>query len=383
MKILHICVGGPYTDGWNYQENMLTKFQAQAGHDVSLVVSQWAWGDKGEIEKIIDTDYVNDVGVKVYRLPIKGDRNVFYRYKRYKGFYDIIESVGPDVIFVHNLQFFDVDQIVKYAKNHSLIIYADNHADFTNSARSNTAKLFYKTVWRHYAQLIEPYTKKFYGVLPSRVDFMLDVYKLPREKCELLVMGGDDDLVEMAALPEVIDRIRKQHGIEKGDFLIMTGGKIDEYKTQTLLLMEAIQRIKDDNIKLVVFGSVDDNLKKKVDELCDGAKIQYIGWVKSSKSYEYFAASDLVVFPGRHSVFWEQVAAQGVPMVCRKWEGTQHVNVGGNTVFCEKDTVEEWMNIITLIVKDKNKYEHMRRNAIESGKDIFSYKRIAQKSISV
>lgn len=50
---------------------------------------------------------------------------------------------------------------------------------------------------------IEPYVKKFYGVLPARVDFLIDVYNLPKEKCELLVMGADDDLVKKNEKPEI------------------------------------------------------------------------------------------------------------------------------------------------------------------------------------
>ena len=55
MKVLHICVVGPYTDGWNYQENMLTKFQVKEGYEVSLIASQWAWDNKGKIERILET----------------------------------------------------------------------------------------------------------------------------------------------------------------------------------------------------------------------------------------------------------------------------------------------------------------------------------------
>ena len=53
MRILHICVTGPYTDGFNYQENMLTKYQAKAGHEVHLIASQWEWSKGGKIEKHI------------------------------------------------------------------------------------------------------------------------------------------------------------------------------------------------------------------------------------------------------------------------------------------------------------------------------------------
>ena len=43
--------------------------------------------------------------------------------------------------------------------------------------------------------------------------------------------------------------------------MIVTGGKIDEWKTQTLLLMEAVNDLKKDNIKLLIFGPVSDAMR--------------------------------------------------------------------------------------------------------------------------
>ena len=146
------------------------------------------------------------------------------------------------------------------------------------------------------------YTKKFYGVLPVRVDFLKDVYGLPADKCELLVMGADDELVEKAKTSGARERIREQYGIKEDDFLIMTAGKIDQWKTQTLLLMQAVQNIKKGHVRLIVFGSVTQELMEQVKALADGTKVQYIGWVLSKDSYDDFEAADLVVFPGRHSV---------------------------------------------------------------------------------
>lgn len=378
MKILHICVTGPYTDGFNYQENMLTKYQAKAGHEVHLIASQWKWSKGGKIEKHVgDNVYVNADGVCVKRLPIKGDKDVFYRYKRFSGFYKAIEEIAPEVIFVHNLQFFDIDKIVKYAKIHAVKIFADNHADFSNSARSKVAVVFYKIVWRYMAQMIEPYTTKFYGVLPARVDFLKDIYKLPTEKCELLVMGADDEEVERAGTLANQQRVRNELGITEDDFLIVTGGKIDEWKMQTLLLMEAINNIKKDNVKLLIFGPVSDKIRDTFDALLDKNKMRYVSWANTQQSYDYFAIADLVVFPGRHSVYWEQVVGQGKPMICKYWEGTTHVDCGGNVVFFKEDSVKEIEKKICDLIESPEACNKMRKVATGIGKGKFSYKAIA------
>ena len=381
MKVLHICVGGPYTDGWNYQENMLVKFQMRAGHQVALIAAQWAWGSDGKTQKIFDEHYIDKDGVEIYRLPIKGDKDVFYRYKRFLGFYKVIEQFSPEIIFVHNIQFFDIDQIVRYAKTHTVLIYVDNHADFSNSARTVIARIFYKTIWRHYAKMIEPYTTKFFGVLPSRVDFLKNIYELSPEKCELLVLGGDDELIAQAARPEIKDNMRRKYEIKQDDFLIVTGGKIDAFKTQTLLLMEAVKNMNNSNIKLLVFGSVEDAYKDEVEKYSKDNHIIFVGFIPSEESYFYFAMADLVVFPGRHSIFWEQVVAQGIPMICKYWEGTTHIDIGGNVEFLMKDSVEEIEEKLRELIECPEKYDKMKNAAMSQKKKEFSYKKIAAKAI--
>ncbi len=280
MKILHVCLNGPFTDGWNYQENLITKYHKKLGHEVIVVTSQWIWNPKGELEICLKPDYINGDGVRIIRLQMKGKNDFDKKFRRYKDVYKVISSLKPNLIFIHGCQFLDIKYIAKYVKLHPNVkVYVDNHADFSNSARTFLSKNFlHKVIWRYCAHLIEPYTTKFYGVLPARVDFLKDVYKIPEEKVELLVMGADDEKVEEARNPNVRKEIREKYNIKPEDFLIMTGGKIDNAKKQTLLLMEAVKRIEMENVKLIVFGSVINDLKEEVNKLVDGDKVQYIGW---------------------------------------------------------------------------------------------------------
>lgn len=383
MKIVHICLSGVVTDNFSYQDNLLSKYHAKLGHQVSFIASQWVFDTKGMLKPFTKSDYVNDDGVKMIRLRIRGRDNFNKKYKRFYGLTEALENEAPDIIFIHGCQFPDINKVVKYLKNNiETTVYVDNHADFSNSATNWLSKnILHKILWKHCAQLIEPYTTKFYGVLPARVDFLKDVYKLPDEKCELLVMGADDERVKKAAIPQVGQRIREKYGIKENDFLIMTGGKIDLFKTQTLLLMEAVKKIKNKNIKLIVFGSVAPELQAKVKELCECKRVQYIGWIQAIDSYYYFAAADLVVFPGRHSVFWEQVVGQGIPMICKYWDGTTHVDLGGNVKFLYQDCLEEIQKVLEEIIDDLGQYEQMRRVAQEKGRMAFSYNKIAIKSI--
>ena len=162
----------------------------------------------------------------------------------------------------------------------------------------------------------------------------------------------------------------------------MTGGKIDSAKVQTLQLMEAVARIKEQRVKLIVFGSVTPELLEQVKNRCVENKVFYIGWVTSDESYKYFAAADLVVFPGRHSVFWEQVAGIGIPMLCKYWEGTTHVDLGGNVEFLKENSVTEIEEKIEELVACPEKYNMMKKAAIEKGMETFSYRKIAERALS-
>ncbi|HRC81391.1 MAG TPA: glycosyltransferase family 4 protein [Sedimentibacter sp.] len=385
MKILHLCLGNFYIDNFSYQENMLPKFHKKMGLDVEIIASLVSFDKDGNpcyLKKA--GTYINEYGIPVTRLKFK--KSLFSKRLRiFEGLYEALSKSKPDIIFIHNCQFLDIKEVVKYAKqNPDTKIYVDNHADFSNSARNILSKnILHKIIWKHCAQQIEPYTTKFYGVLPARVDFLKKMYKVPDEKVNLLLMGADDEKVEEAKDPNVRKEIREKHNIREDDFLIVTGGKIDNFKKQTLLLMEAVKKIDNDKVKLIVFGSVINELKEEIDRLSDGGRIQYIGWLNSDDCYKYFAAADLAVFPGRHSVLWEQAVGTGIPCIFKCLEGTTHVDVGSSCMFLYKDSVEEIKEKIELVANDKELYQKIKGIAGKEGMKKFSYYQIAKESIGL
>ena len=379
MKIVHILLSGPYSDHFSYQENLLSKYHAKSGLETVLIAANWRWSIDGKLEKTETGTYRDENNVKIIRLPVLG-RNCNSRIKHLKGLYRTDEN--PGILFIHDCQSVDLGVLASYLKkHHNVRAYVDNHVDFSNGA-SNwlSVNVLHKMIWKHYVHRIEPYVRKFYGVLPARVDFLINMYHLPADKCELLVMGADDEEIERARQPELIQSNRERFGIQDDDFLIVTGGKIDAAKTQTLLLMKAVRHIDSPHLKLIVFGSIDKSLQDQVEQLTDHDRIQYIGWAKGNQSYDYFAMADLVCFPGRHSVYWEQVAGLGIPMLCKDWPGTHHVDLGGNVVFLERDEEQLLEEKIREIAENPEKYERMKRAAAEKGMKEFSYKEIARRS---
>lgn len=382
MKITHICLAGPFTDNWAYQENLLTKYHKKLGHDVTVITSQWIWGENGKLVEKHETNYMNENEVRIIRIKLKG-RNKFNKIiKRFIGLEKELKKSNPEVVFVHGCQFVDINIVRKFVKkNSNVITFIDNHADFSNSAKNWVSKnLLHKLLWRYYAQKMVPYTKKFYGVLPSRVDFLTDMYKIPLEKADLLLMGVDDEVVENLKKTNNKDRIRAKHNIGKADFLIVSGGKIDSFKRETLTLMRAIKEIPNKQIKLMIFGSIDESLLEEFNDLIEEDKILYVGWMTARKTYSYFDAADLVVFPGRHSVMWEQVVGQGIPLVVKYMNGISHLDLGGNVQYFHNDSKSSYKKKV-MEIYNNGQYLNMRKTAASKGIKKFSYKEIAKKSI--
>ena len=223
----------------------------------------------------------------------------------------------------------------------------------------------------------------FYGVLPARVDFLIDIYNFPKAKCQLLLMGADDEKVIFVKKNNVREQIRRKYKFSEDDFVIVTGGKTASAKTENLLLLQAIQSINTFKIKVLIFGSIAHELKEKFLSVVDNNKINYIGWIKSEEVYGYFIALDLAIFPGRHSVLWEQEVGTGILCFFKYWKGTTHVDIGGNCKFLYTDTMEEIKFAIEELLNNPDFYLYMKKIDEENGIKYFSYKEISRKAIQI
>jgi len=115
--------------------------------------------------------------------------------------------------------------------------------------------------------------------------------------------------------------------------------------------------------------------------LSKSKNIRAIGWIDATKVYDYFLAADLAIFPGTHSVLWEQAVGTGCPCVFRRWKGIEHIDVGGNCVFLERGDQEEIEQLILKIRDHPSLLVDMKAVAVERGIREFSYSDIARRAI--
>ena len=165
MKIVHICLASLVIDGWSYQDNLLPKYHKKMGHEVYIITSKWIRNIKGEL--ILDNrqHYINDDGVEIFRLSMKNKENFNNKFKKFYNIYETIDCIKPEILFIHSVSFCDISLIVRWLKNNmNVTVFADNHADFSNSATTWLSKnILHKIIWRYYAKKLIPYVKKILG----------------------------------------------------------------------------------------------------------------------------------------------------------------------------------------------------------------------------
>ena len=381
MRIVHICLACFYVDGMGYQENILPKYHAK-DHEVMIVTSDFAFDASGKRIKKEKKAYDNEYGIPVRVLDESRRYGPYSKYKDYARVYETLSEWQPDIVFCHGGQFVALKDVLRYCRKHPQVkLFIDQHGDYYNMPVDTfRRRLGQRMIYGHWMRKAVRYCSRFWGVTPWRCEYLHDVYGIPKEKIGLLPMGGDDEKIPLDRKAEVSRRIREQHGIVPTDFVIVTGGKIDAAK-RIDLLMKAVRELDGDDIKLLVFGQPNEAMRDEIERLAQDSRIHLAGWIPSDAAYEYFLAADLAVFPGTHSVLWEQACACGVPGVFRDWEGMHHVDVGGNAVFLKEDSVDELKAVLHRLYTHRDALQTMTAVAREKAVPTFSYRRIAQRAI--
>lgn len=380
MKIVHLCLSAFYIDNYSYQENMLLRYHAQMGHDVTVIASLYSFDKNGKpcyLES--SSEYDDELGYHVRRLAYKRPVKINKVLRRYVGLMQALEAEKPDLVFSHNISFSDVSVLVRYLKKHPQTkLYADNHADYINSARSFLSKyILHGIIWKYYAQMLEPYLLTCFGVTPMRCRFLKDMYNLPENKIKFLPMGVDDEAIP-ANREEVRAAVRKELRIPKNDKVIFTGGKIDKLKN-THVLLEAFSRMNDPHTHLVICGVLAPEMKYLCKQIEECPNIVFLGWCNSKRVMEMMVASDIACFPGTHSTLWEQSVGVGLPAIFKLWDEMTHVDVNGNCTFVHGEDADELLKKMRHMLTEENLKNYIQ--CAKAASEIFLYSKIARMAI--
>lgn len=310
-----------YNQTLQYQENLLVKYYRKYGHEVTVITSTY--------ESVFD--YYNniynnklpkkifyDFGAKIIKLPFK--YNILGKIKKYTSIKSIVEEEKPDLLYIHDIMPNMFEMLDYKNKNKHVKMIMDYHADYSNSANGwISLNILHKQIRKKvYLDPIKKHIERFYPIIPGSLKFLNEVYNISPSEMEILPLGADIDLVTEIRNSNIRETLRLKHNIKPTDKVIITGGKFNPSR-QTEIIIEAFKELNDDNLHLLIIGDADNKNQEYKNQLLNLSKniknIVFLGWLNNRGVYEYFASSDLAVFPASQSIIWQQAIASGLPLI--------------------------------------------------------------------
>lgn len=388
MKILMII--DFYGIGQQYQENLLAKYYALAGHEVHVICSTFkdifsynndAPGISSEYE------VENDGNAIIYRTPYK------IKYKNlFKVFEDVsprVESIKPDLIFIHNI-ILNIHQLTDYLdRNRHARMIMDFHIDYSNAGQSWKAKHFlHGFIRKHYLNRYLKYFSAIFSIVPNSTKFLNEIYKIPLNRIQLLPLGYDEEVSERVRATTTRNEIRKQLGIGENDFVIISGGKLVKEK-RTDVLINAIKKINRKDIHLVLFGgalSDADPYSVLLKECSEGVNVHFLGWLNGEQILTRMNAADLAVFPASQSVLWQQSIGMYLPLMVGD-SGNQdptYLNKNNNMIILQKEEIntEVIAEKISMLLNNSELLQSMKDGAQKTAQEYLKYSKICEKTLS-
>jgi len=126
------------------------------------------------------------------------------------------------------------------------------------------------------------------------------------------------------------DRIRQKHGISRSELVLMFAGG-DWERKGVLYLIEALSLLPRPDVRLLVIGSGDRKFYGQLAELKQ-VRERIIFISHSSNLWEYYAASDVFVFPTIYEPFGlviVEAMASGLPVITSRVAGAADVIIDG------------------------------------------------------
>lgn len=298
MKILHIDITGPYTEGATYQENLLPSEQCKKGHDVVIWASSYEWnnGEKVYIGQIRKT--LSD-GVILQRLDYKHIFNSYItnKLRLVSNVYELLLQENPNTIMVHDGQTAIIPDVCKYVGNHPGVkLIADSHIDPINSGTNWISKnILHKLIYKRYIKNLYNQAETMYCITPEGMRYVSELYGLGKEKLQFLPLGGtiiDDDTYSLYR-----NEKRKELALSDLSINIIHSGKLSKNK-YTLDLLDAFKKIINRNIHLTIIGSAEGEILQKIkDDSRSDSRITWVGWKSGDELIEYLCSGDIYILP--------------------------------------------------------------------------------------
>lgn len=302
MRIAHLCLSNFYIDGFGYQENELVREHVAAGHDVLVIASTETIRD-GKPVWVDPCEYTGTDGARVVRLPYRSwlPHKIMRKLRLNEGVHARLEQFGPEAILFHGTCGWEVRTAARYARAHpDTLFYIDSHEDAYNSARNFVSREFLHR--RYYGPVLRSVladVRKILCVSTETMDFVEQMYAVPRERLEFYPLGGHplDD--------ENYWRLRQEYraslGIGNDQIAIVQSGKQTRRK-KLLESLTALRATPDEQLRLFIAGVLHDDIRAEAEAMIAAdSRVTFLGWQPREELSGLLCAADVYLQPGTQS----------------------------------------------------------------------------------
>lgn len=375
MKIIHICLASSFTENMSYQDNLLPEQNVLNGHEV-VVISNCRKYVGGKEVYAKPEDRVLDNGIRLIRLEYDKVLNPFVsgKVRKAKTLYPLLDDLKPDVILFHGLAGWELLNLARYKKKYPKVkLYVDSHEDVHNSGTNFASKyLLHKIFYRMIIQKSLSYIDKILYVSIEVLNFIKENYKIPEEKAEFYPLGGtvidDEERLEKRI------KIRKALMLSDKDILIVHSGKMDKLK-RTEDILRALSEVPSERLRLVIVGSIPENMKPILQPLIKADKrVNYVGWKTAYELMEYLCAADVYVQPGGQSATMQNAICCGCAMVIYPHKSHEpYLQDNGYYV----KSIRDMKQVFKEIDHNPSMLKRMSDNSMKIARELLDYKKLA------
>ncbi len=181
------------------------------------------------------------------------------------------------------------------------------------------------------------------------------------------------------------DQIRQKHGVSRSDPLLMFAGG-DWERKGVRYIVEALPLLSNRTVTLIIIGSGDEKFYGQLAEL-RGVRERIIFVPHSSSLWEYYAASDIFVFPTMYEPFGlviVEAMASGLPVITSRVAGAADIIIDGvnGLLLRASSDVNDLAAKIELLLSNAALRKTIGERARETAEE-HSWDQAAQKTLEV
>ncbi len=373
MKILHIGIASHFTDKMLYQDNILAELNAKAGHDVTFITDCYEYKD-GVLTITDECDIVLDNGVRLIRVKYDRIINGFVTEKiqKAKRVEKLLHDITPDTILYHGVCGYELMDVAKYAKEKGIPLYIDSHENFKNTAMTPISKFAYKYIHGFFVKKALPVAKKILYVGDAEREYLEKMYNIPNDMLEFFPLGGI--LLSKEKQEKYRQELIKEKGFPEDSIICAHSGKMDKGK-KTEDVIKAFSCINDSRLRLLIYGSIPDDMKDILNPLIDAdERISFLGWKNADEQEKILGATDLYIQPGTYSATAQIALCDGCAVILNHgYERSME-----DAAFYEEDAkgIEQ---IIRNIVEDESYLSKAKQRCAELAARRFDYVKMADR----